>query len=354
MASAGSGPAAELLARTRDGVLLYGLTPPRQATTPDQADSIAAATLARLQSVQVDGLILYDVDAEADRTQAPRPFPFMPMMDPAHFLHHYLTDWAGPVIVYRAVGKYTGNQLDRWLSEADRDRVLTVLVGAASRHQMVKTSLPEAYRRHAALSLPPRMGGVVIAERHADSGTEHLRMLRKQDAGCEFFVSQVCYDLDHTRNLLSDYTHSCRDRGLEPQPVVLTLAPCGSVKTLEFMTWLGIDVPRWLRAAITSGDPLTASYEQCLLNARALIAYCRRLGLPFGINVESLTNRKLEIEASIDLARQIRTLLGLTDPLFPARHSFGDGSSTGVRAAKTGGPPPAESGRHEGRSIPRD
>ena len=135
-------------------------------------------------------------------------------------------------------------------------------------------------------------------------------MLHKQDAGCEFFVSQVCYDLDNTRNLLSDYTHSCRDRGLDPRPVVLTLAPCGSVQTLEFMTWLGIDVPHWLRAEITRGDPLTASYEQCLLNARALIAYCRRLGLPFGVNVESLTNRKLEIDASIDLAREIRNLLG--------------------------------------------
>jgi hypothetical protein len=310
MASAPTATAAELLARTRGGVLLYGLTPPRQTSTRDQADNIAAAALARLRSVQVDGLVLYDVDAEADRTVVPRPFPFMPMMDPAHFLDHHLADWAGSVIVYRAVGKYTGDQLDHWLSEADRDRVLTVLVGAASRHQMVQTSLPEAYRRHAALTLPPRMGGVVIAERHAESGTEHLRMLRKQDAGCEFFVSQVCYDLDHTRNLLSDYTDTCRDRGLDPHPVVLTLAPCGSVKTLEFMTWLGIDVPRWLRAEINRGDPLTASYEQCLLNARALIAYCRRLGLPFGINVESLTNRKLEIDASIDLAREIRNLLG--------------------------------------------
>jgi hypothetical protein len=296
--------------RTRDGILLYGLTPPRQSTTSDQAVAVAAAALTRLRSVQVDGLILYDVDAEADRTEAPRPFPFMPMMDPAHFLDDYLADWAAPVIVYRAVGKYTRDQLDHWWSEADHDRVLTVLVGAASRHQAVRTSLSEAYRWHAELSLPPRLGGVVIAERHAASGTEHTRMLRKQDAGCEFFVSQVCYDLDHTRNLLTDYIYGCRDRGVDPKPVVLTLAPCGSVKTLEFMTWLGIDVPRWLRAEITRGDPLTASYEQCLLNARALIAYCRRLELPFGINVESLTNRKLEIDASIDLAREIRGLLG--------------------------------------------
>src|SRR5690242_1122216 len=158
MFSTGPATAADLLARTRDGVLLYGLTPPRQTTTPDQADTIAAAALTRLRSVQVDGLILYDVDAEADRAEAPRPFPFMPMMDPAHFLDQHLTDWAGPVIVYRAVGKYTGNQLDRWLSEADRDRVLTVLVGAASRDQLVRTSLSEAYRLHAELSRPPRMG----------------------------------------------------------------------------------------------------------------------------------------------------------------------------------------------------
>ena len=298
------------MARTREGVLLYGLTPPREASTPEQADAVAGAVLARLRPVQVDGLVLYDVDAEADRSSIPRPFPFMPMMDPAVFLDRHLGGWAGPVVVYRAVGKYTGDELGQWLSEADRDRVLTVLVGAASRRQVVRTSLPQAYHRHASLSRGPRMGGVVIAERHADAGAEHERMLRKQDAGCEFFVSQVCYDLDHTRNLLSDYAYGCCDQGLDPRPVVLTLAPCGSMKTLEFMSWLGIDVPGWLRTEITrSGDPLTASYEQCVVNARVLIAFCRRLGLPFGVNVESLTNRKVEIDASIDLLREIRSLL---------------------------------------------
>ena len=311
MASAETTGAAQLLAGTRKGVLLYGLTPPRATTTPEQADAVAGAVLARLRPVQVDGLILYDVDAEPGRSSAPRPFPFMPMMDPAVFLDRHLAGWAGPVVVYRAVGKYTGDELGQWLSEADRDRVLTVLVGAASRRQVGRTSLREAYRQYAELVRAPRLGGVVIAERHADAGAEHERMLRKQDAGCEFFVSQVCYDLDHTRNLLSDYAYGCRDLGLDPRPVVLTLAPCGSVKTLEFMSWLGIDVPGWLRTDIArSGDPLTASYQQCVVNARVLIAFCRRLGLPFGVNVESLTNRKVEIDASIDLVREIRSLLG--------------------------------------------
>ena len=214
-------------------------------------------------------------------------------------------------MVYRAVGKYTGDELGAWLSDADRDRVLTVLVGAASGRQVVQTSLSEAYRRRDGVAQPPRMGGVVIAERHAAAGAEHERMLRKQEAGCDFFVSQVCYDLDLTRNLLSDYVYACRDQGFAPKPVVLTLASCGSVKTLEFMSWLGIEVPGWLRTEIVrSGDPLTASYAQCVVNARVLIAFCRRLGLPFGINIESLTNRKLEIDASIELVREVRGLLG--------------------------------------------
>ena len=63
-----------------------------------------------------------------------------------------------------------------WFAYADRPRPvlcgvslrlapgqLTVLVGAASRHQVMSTSLPEAYRRHAGLLRPPRMGGVFHA-----------------------------------------------------------------------------------------------------------------------------------------------------------------------------------------------
>jgi 5,10-methylenetetrahydrofolate reductase len=232
-------------------------------------------------------------------------------MDPADFVHRHLSGWTRPVVVYRAVGKYTEADLGRWLTEVDADRVLTVLVGAASRHQAVKTRLTEAYRLYAGLDRRPGIGGVCIAERHVGTGQEHRRMLRKQDVGCDFFVSQVCYDLDHIRDLLSDYVYLCRDVGSVPRPVILTLAPCGSVKTLEFMSWLGIDVPRWLRTELSrSQDPLAESYDQCLINARALISFCRRLGVPFGLNVESLTNRKVEIEASVDLAREIRRLLG--------------------------------------------
>src|SRR3954468_23381209 len=93
-------PASQLLDRAQDGILLYGLTPPRLTMTAERADEIARAALARLASVELDALILYDVDAEADRSPSPRPFPFMPMMDPAAFHDRHLPDWTSPAIIY--------------------------------------------------------------------------------------------------------------------------------------------------------------------------------------------------------------------------------------------------------------
>lgn len=80
---------------------------------------------------------------------------------------------------------------------------------------------------------------------------------------------------------------------------------------MSFLQWLGVGVPRWLENALRHAeDPLTESYDQCLTNARELTTFCRRLGVPFGFNVESVSIRKVEIDASVALAGQIRRLLG--------------------------------------------
>ena len=292
------------------GVLFYGLTPPRLEASPQRVEEIAQVTMGRLTALDLDALILYDIDVESDRSERERPFPFVPMMDPDLFLRRHLAAWHRPAVIYRAVGKYAPDELGGWLATADPRRVLTVLVGASTSRQPVRTPLKQAYRLCAQHAPGLGLGGVFIPERHAARGDEHLRMLGKQESGCTFFVSQICYDLDHTRNLLSDYVYTCRERGVDPVPVVLSLAPCGSAKTLDFLTWLGIEIPRWVRNEILfSENPLEESYEQCLASARVLISFCRRLGLPFGINVESVTNRRVEIEASVELTREVRGLL---------------------------------------------
>lgn len=296
-----------MLAEGHSGVLLFGITPPRLSASPEQAHKIAAVTLARLAPLDLDGLSLYDIDDESDRNPGERPFPYLPTMDPAVFEAEHLGDWRRPVVIYRCVGKYAEDDLRAWLRSADPSRMLGVFVGASSGHKAIHTTLPQAQALHQEIRPELPAGGVAIAERR----DEYLRLVDKQRRGCAFFISQVTYSSDAAKSMVSDYFYACRELRLTPRPVLFTLSVCGSVKTLDFLKWLGVDVPRWLENELrNAADTLAESSEHCLANARELIAFCRRLGMPFGFTVESVSIRRAEIEASVALARELRGLLG--------------------------------------------
>lgn len=298
-----------LVTDAESGVLLFGITPPRLSTPAERVREITAATLARLDSLDVDALALYDIDDESDRNPEERPFPYLPTMDPAAYHAEYLGQWDRLAVVYRCVGKYTEAQLRAWLRTADVERVLGVFVGASSKDKSVHTRLSQAHILRRDVRPDLLLGGVAIAERPE----EHLRLIAKQEAGCAYFISQVIYSADTAKSMVSDYYYACRDRQLEPKPVLFTLSVCGSVKTLTFLKWLGVGVPRWLENSLLhADDTLGESYEHCLANARDLIAFCRKLGVPFGFLVESVSIRKVEIEASVALAHELGTLLGRT------------------------------------------
>jgi hypothetical protein len=290
--------------------LLFAVTPPRLTTGPGKSRAIAEVTVERLRPVGVDGLILYDIDDESDRNPDERPFPFLPTMDPAEYLARDLAGLDLPVIVYRAVSKYTEDGLRSWLQGQDPARVLSVFVGASSREKVVATSLLRAYDLRTEVRPELPLGGVAIPERHARTGKEHLRLVAKQAAGCSFFVTQVVYDVNAAKDLVSDYHYECATRDLLPVPIVFTFSVCGSVKTLEFLQWLGVDVPRWIENDLRhADDTLGASYDQAFATAVELITFCRRVGVPFGLSVESVSIRKVEIEASTRLAARLRAEL---------------------------------------------
>lgn len=297
---------AEQIGARRSELLLFALTPPRLTVTSEQARDIAAKARERLDPLGLDGLVLYDIDDESDRNPAERPFPFLPTIDPATFLAEHLTDWGTPTVVYRAVAKYDESELRAWLQAQDADQALTVFVGAPSRRRTAATSLVRAQELWGQTRPDVRLGGVAIPERHTRRGEEHLRLIAKQEAGCSYFITQVVYDVNAAKNLVSDYRYECASRGLEPVPIIFTFSVCGSLKTLDFLGWLGVDVPRWIQNDLLhADDTLQASYEHALGAARETIAYCRSAGVPFGINVESVSTRLAEIEASVALARQL-------------------------------------------------
>ena len=149
--------------------------------------------------------------------------------------------------------------------------------------------------------------GIAIAERHARYLDEHQRILAKTETGCRFFVTQAVYDVTSTKSLLSDYALAVCDSAAAPVPIILTFAPCGSEKTLSFMKWLGIAFPRWLENELRfAADPLATSLELCERIFAEVWDYARDKGVPLGINVESVSIRKTEIDASVELLQRLR------------------------------------------------
>lgn len=295
-------------------VCFVGTTPPKASTEDMQMREIADRLLARLDTLEYDGLIVYDIQDESSRIDTPRPFPYMETRDPREYSKLLGELSQRPIITYKSVAQKDKADFDSWLEDAWNDFGLRnlVLVGSPSSDGEIKLSLNEAYSALGEHEKPFHLGGVTIAERHAVKGNEHQRLLAKSENGCEFFVSQAVYNAQATIDLLTSYARSCKEQGLTPKRIILTFTPCGSAKTLEFMQWLGISVPEATRYRILDAErPLAESVRICQNNLGQILDACLPLGLPIGLNIESLTNRKAEIDASIQLYQLLKATLDL-------------------------------------------
>jgi hypothetical protein len=305
---------AEKLTSRASGICLYGFAPPKQSTPSDQLETIVAQQLTRLGSLPIDGLVVYDIQDEAERVSTPRPFPFLPTLNPEVYAHEHLGRLAAPKIVYRCVNRDTPDSFVRWLQSANATPRITVLVGAPNRNSHVGLPLSDAYalaHQHAPNLL---LGGIAIAERHTHKLDEHQRILAKSGQGCRFFVTQAVYDVAATKSLLSDYALAVREKNGAALPIILTFSPCGSLKTLAFMKWLGIAFPRWLENELqTAPDPLAKSVELCERIFAEVWDYARDKGIPLGVNVESVSIRKSEIEASVELLHRLRRRMSVQE-----------------------------------------
>lgn len=291
------------------GIVTYGFTPPKRQYAPDKINEIIERQTRRINILPIDGLILYDIQDEIDRITAERPFPFLPTIDPFVYGETCLNKVELPKIIYRCVGQYTRAQMIEWLkSTLGRDHY-SVFVGVSADDQNVKIELSECYELRKQINPQLLLGGVVIPERHLQFNNEHLRVKWKNENGCSFFISQIVYHVEAAKNFLSDLYYLYRENNMEMVPIIFTLAPCGSLKTLEFIKWLGLSLPKWLENDLMkSQNILDKSVDMSIDIFRELLDYSIEKKIPIGCNVESLAIRRDEIEASVYLVNEVKKI----------------------------------------------
>ncbi len=284
--------------------LLYGTTPPRLGTRATDVAAAADKLAARLKGLPLDAVVVYDIQDETGRTQLPRPFPFVGTVDPRVYARLLAARCGLTAITYKALGNLDEAGWKAWLDEAAHSygiRFVSV-VGRPTSGVHYPLALSRAIRIAALHPAGFTVGGVVIAERHTAQRSEASRLLAKAKDGCRYFVSQAVYHAPPTVALLGDYLRECREAGIDPRPIVLTFAPCGRQKTLAFIRWLGVHVaPETERAILSAASPLAKSIEICRDSLRRILDQPYREAIPLGVNVESVSIYRDEIDATIDL-----------------------------------------------------
>ena len=296
------------------GVYFIGTTPPREGVALEKVEEVADKLVARFDKIDYDGLIVYDIQDESSRTDIVRPFPFNKTFEPCHYSQILSNKTNKPVITYKSVSSRDADDFNQWLDTSWKEYGVRdiVLVGSPSSQGHKTLSLTDAYQTQQENSNNYYVGGVTIAERHAKKGDEHLRLIEKDRQGCEYFISQAVYDAPATIDMLSSYARECRAQGIRPKRIILTFTPCGSEKTLDFMNWLGISIPEATRWRILESDtPLNESIKVCRNNLNQIIEAVMPLNIPLGLNIESLTNRKEEIDAAIRLYKLLKATLDM-------------------------------------------
>jgi 5,10-methylenetetrahydrofolate reductase len=281
--------------------LLFEPVPPSARASPGRADTLLRELSGILRSVE--RLDAVDVPELIDENHDGRPY--YRSGDTRGFAVRLGELVGRDVVVNKVVAHLPSHDaVAAWGREtAERGVRHVVLVGGSSRYiPYPGPSVLEANRivRPEVGRSGGLVGNIAIPQR---TGEAH-RMLAKTRSGASFFTTQIVFDSESVLRMLLEYEPLCRQAGLAPATVILSVAPIADEGDAEFVRWLGADIPEVAERSILNGDESHASQrsiDRALGVYRSVRAGAARAGLEVGIgvNVEQISQRHLSSAAEM-------------------------------------------------------
>jgi len=241
----------------------------------------------------VDAINLPEIRDES--RGSPRTIKFIPRVEPRVLGERLRREVDVDIVLNRAV-VYEADPIT-WFRQSHAqfgvDHVILV-GGESSQVQYPGPTVLEAAEHVRAAELPISLGGISIPSRPREAE----RVRRKCAAGLHFFTTQVLFDSNDIVWLVQ------RLNGLEAR-IFLSFAPVSHPRDLEFLRWLGADIPddldKFLLRGHTGAEGSPVAHESCLerslnLAQRILMDVFDNLPPdppPLGLNIEHINQRNL-------------------------------------------------------------
>ena len=292
-------------------VVAYEILPPREkdGTLNSYAETISSL----LSQTHIDAINIPEVLDEAGRGD--RPIANYKRGEPREF-GRLLQDIVGiEAIVNRVVVHDDYDTQMRWLEETNLVYEIENMIIVGGESSNVKYPGPTVNQALEAISNTYNKegkdifcGGIAIPSRKEES----KNLIKKSKNGSEFFTTQVLYDSKNIIKMMNNYQTRCNELNTFPRRILLSFAPVSSQKNIDFLKWLGVEIPedteKYLQGRPGSMKERSLDVAIEVLNEILVNIEENNLKVPVGLNVEHIMsyNFQSSVEMLQELARIYR------------------------------------------------
>ena len=301
--------------RPRRPVVVYEILPPRQkdGTLNSYAENISSL----LSQTHIDAINIPEVRDEVVRGE--RPVKNQIRAEPREF-GKLLQDIVGiEAIVNRVVVHQEIEKEMEWFEETYTNFEIENLITVGGESRKIKYPGPSVNKALKGIKdnseLDILCGGISIPSREKES----LNLIEKSTNGSEFFTTQVLYDSSKIIKMISHYQKRCDEQNTFPRRLLLSFAPVSSKKNIDFLKWLGVEIPSETESFLNENENnmVERSMEISVGVLEETLSFLneKKIVVPIGLNVEHIMsyNFQSSIEMLQELARIYREFCIKTD-----------------------------------------
>ena len=301
--------------RPRRPVVAYEILPPRQKD--GTLNSYAANISSLLSQTHIDAINIPEVRDEVARGD--RPVKNQIRAEPREF-GKLLQDIVGiEAIVNRVVVHQELEKEMEWFEETYNNYEIENLIAVGGESRKIKYPGPSVNKALKTIKDSSKLdilcGGISIPSREKES----LNLIEKSYNGSEFFTTQVLYDSSKVIKMISHYQKRCDEQKTFPRRLLLSFAPVSSKKNIEFLKWLGVEIPDDTESFLNENEKnmVERSMEISVNVLEKTLSFLNESNIvvPIGLNVEHIMsyNFQASIEMLQELARIYREFCIKTD-----------------------------------------